>query len=299
MCDLWRYTIAEEMPPGAIVGQIRQVLDRLAAGGSAVPTVLPDGSAPAPPSDGRVSPARQIKLYNGGSFFDRRAIPPEDYPAIARLVASFERVIVECHPALVGKHCLEFHALLAELAPRASASTPMLEVAMGLETVHPEVLERLNKGMTLEQFRQAADVLRNHGIALRAFILVKPPFLDEAAAFHWAARSLDFAFDSGAGVAVLIPTRLGNGALEALAACGDFAAPRLATLEAALEYGIGLCRGRVFADLWDLARFADCSACFGARAERLRLMNRRQSLLPPVTCEACGSGDGRPPSTAP
>ena len=50
---------------------------------------------------------------------------------------------------------------------------------MGLETVHPKILERLNKKMTTEQFATAARRLREHDIDLRVFILVKPPFMVE------------------------------------------------------------------------------------------------------------------------
>ena len=159
---------------------------------------------------------------------------------------------------------------------------------MGLETAHPEVLEKLNKRMTLDQFERAAAFLREHGIALRTFILVKPPFLDEGEALFWARRSLDFAFDCGATVASLIPTRLGNGALDALMSRGDFSPPKLATVEAAAEYGIRLGRGRVFADLWDLEKFSDCAACFPARRARLHEMNLRQVAPSPVWCPNCG-----------
>jgi hypothetical protein len=258
MCDLWRHTLTETVPPGAIPAQLDYALQRLPA-------------------------ARQVKLYNSGSFFDPRAIPPVDYAAIAERVAGFERVIVECHPALVGESCLHFAAMI----------NGQLEVAMGLETVHPEVLARLNKRMTLGQFAQTAAFLRENDIALRVFILVQPPFMNAGEALHWAERSLDFAFDCGATVASLIPTRTGNGALEALQQSGDFSPPRLATLEAAVEYGIAQGRGRVFADLWDLERFADCAHCFTARAQRLDAMNRQQELLPVVTCDRCGvPGEG-------
>src|SRR5205085_5827136 len=141
---------------------------------------------------------------------------------------------------------------------------------MGLETAHPEVLASLNKGMTLDQFASAARFLQENDIALRVFILVKPPFLDEAEALHWAKRSLDFAFDCGATAASLIPTRFGNGALEALAAQGQFSPPKLSTLEQAAEYGVTLKRGRVFADLWNLEKFSTCPNCFSRRRARLR-----------------------------
>ena len=253
MCDLWQNTLAGETPAGAIPAQIDHALAQL-------------------------PPARQIKLYNSGSFFDPRAIPREDHPAIVQRVAEFERVIVECHPALVGNDCFRFR----------DAIPGRLEVAMGLETAQPEVLERLNKRMTLGQFAAAADELRDHGIDLRVFLLVRPPFLSEAEGLEWACRSVDFAFDCGATAVSLIPTRGGNGAMEELAAQGNFAPPTLATLEAAAAYGIALGRGRVFADVWDVRRIARCDACREARVARLDRMNREQRVLAPVVCERCG-----------
>ena len=162
-----------------------------------------------------------------------------------------------------------------------------LEVAMGLETVHPEVLAKLNKRMSLDQFQRAAEFLERHHIALRAFILVGLPFLDQAEGLRWTQRSVDFAFDCGASVASLIPTRPGNGALDALAEQRQFAPPTLALLEEALDYGLSLQRGRVFADLWDLATFASCPDCLAPRRERLRSLNHTQKPAPPVACPRC------------
>ncbi|HEX4008257.1 MAG TPA: hypothetical protein VHX60_18930 [Acidobacteriaceae bacterium] len=255
MCDLWRNTLAEPTPPGAIPAQIEYALEQLAA-----------------------SASKHIKLYNSGSFFDPRAIPPEDHLAIAESIRTFDRVIVECHPALINDSCLRFRDLL----------NGQFEIAMGLETAHPGVLEKLNKRLTLDQFRAAADFLRAHSIALRVFILVQPPFMPQDESLHWAQRSLDFAFDCGATAATLIPTRSGNGAMEALAASGDFTPPSLATVEDAVDYGLCLHRGRVFSDLWDLPRPTDCPACREARVARLRAMNLSQRTLPRIPCSVCG-----------
>jgi radical SAM enzyme (TIGR01210 family) len=248
MCDLWKNTLAHSVSPGDIPAQIEFALAQL-------------------------GDARQVKLYNSGSFFDAAAIPPDDYRAIADLLSGFERVIVECHPALIGSRVLPFQRMLRG----------KLEVAMGLETVHPKVLPRLNKRMTLQMFSEAAEFLRKHDIDLRAFVLVKPPFLSENEAPVWAQRSLEFAFDCNATVVSLIPVRSGNGALEAL----TFSPPRLRSLESALADGIDLGRGRVFADLWDLRTFSECNACFEPRRERLSRMNLSQSIEPPVDCAAC------------
>jgi radical SAM enzyme (TIGR01210 family) len=253
MCDLWRNTLAENVPVGAIPAQIDYALQRLA-------------------------PARQIKLYNSGSFFDPRAIPTEDHPAIAARMTAFERVIVECHPALVGDACFRFRDLLSG----------ELEVAMGLETVHPEILKRLNKRMTIGQFEDAAHRLRKNNVDLRVFILVKPPFMREEEALEWAVCSLEFAFQCGATAATLIPTRAGNGAMDELARTGEFSPPSLATLEAAIAQGIAMNKRRVFADLWDVRTASPCPSCYNLRIARLQAMNLQQSILPSIVCGRCG-----------
>ena len=253
MCDLWKNTLTEKVPPGAIPDQINFALERL-------PSV------------------RQIKLYNSGSFFDPRAIPVEDHVQIAKLISRFDRVIVECHPTLIAEDTFHFNNLL----------NGKLEVAMGLETANPQILDKLNKQMTPQTFAAAAAALRGHDIALRVFILVKPPFMQESEALTWAKRSLDFAFDCGATVATLIPTRAGNGAMERLTDLGDFAPPQLSTLESAIQYGLTLGRGRVFADLWDAGQIPACPKCIGERIERLRWMNFHQCVPNAILCELCG-----------
>jgi archaeosine synthase beta-subunit len=252
MCDLWKNTTTEAVAPGAIPNQIRGTLEALPL-------------------------ARRIKLYNSGSFFDPKAIPLDDHGEIARLVSGFERVIVESHPALVGGACRRFRDRL-----RGD-----LEVALGLETVHPEVLPRLNKHMTFDDFRRAADRLYEDGIAMRAFVLLGLPFVSPEEALFWACRSIEAAFEAGATAVSILPTRPGNGALDALQERGEFSPPKLAALEEAAAFGVGLGRGRVFADLWDFGRFSRCDACLPVRAERLCTQNLRQRVAPPVACAIC------------
>lgn len=256
MCDLWRNTVTASVPIGAIPEQIKFALSRLPA-------------------------ADQIKLYNSGSFFDLHAIPLADYEAIAMLVKPFQRVIVESHPSLIGDSCLHFRDLL----------DGQLEVAMGLETVHPAALEQLNKRMTAALFAKAAEHLHRNFIDLRIFILVQPPFIGAEDALYWAQRSLDFAFDCGATAVSLIPTRAGNGATDRLIESGDFVPPSLRTLEDALEYGISLKKGRAFADLWDIERIAVCTRCRMQRVARLAAMNDSQLVCEKVRCELCGGRD--------
>jgi len=255
MCDLWKNTLIDTVPLGAIPEQIEFALREL-------------------------PPARHIKLYNSGSFFDAQAIPSEDYSAIAALLNPFERVIVESHPSLIGDRCFHLRDLLSA----------QLEVAMGLETVHPEALRRLNKRVTLEQFAVAAERLREQAIDLRVFVLVQPPFVPSDEALRWAQRSLDFAFACNATAVTLIPTRAGNGAIEVLQEAGAFMPPDLRTFEKAVEYGIALKCGRVFADLWEIERITTCVHCRSARIARLEHINLTQFAPPILACEYCEGG---------
>lgn len=255
MCDLWRHTLEETVPEGAIAEQLESALT----------------------ADRAEHPhrAQWLKLYNAGSFFDPQAIPVADWPELARRAQSFERLVVECHPTLIrGNRILPFQRLLG---PRTR-----LELALGLETAHPEVLERLNKGIDREIFRRSAQWIRQHDMDLRVFVLVKPPFLNESEALEWACRSIDFAFDCGANTISLIPTRSGNGALESLAARGEFTPPRPETLELALAYGIQLGRGRVFADTWDLERLEADAARRSSLKVRLENANQEQRIQGPT-----------------
>jgi archaeosine synthase beta-subunit len=257
MCDLWRYTTAADTPRGAIPAQLAAARLELKERGLVV---------------------TGMKLYNAGSFFDARAVPEQDYDDIAGSLADVSHVIVESHPALVGGRV---DRLLGALDRRqGSRSGPTrLEVAMGLETVHPEALDRLNKRFTVERFAKAAKTLLARGVSLRVFLLIAPPFVPEAEQDHWLLRSVDAAFECGASVISLVPMRTGNGSVEALAAENLFRPPTLDDIERstaiAVSHAAG--RGRVFVDLWDLERFSSGTS-FAARRDRLHRINLEQRV---------------------
>jgi radical SAM enzyme (TIGR01210 family) len=270
MCDLWQSTIPTDTPAGALPAQIGTARRMLFEQQSAV---------------------SQIKLYNAGSFFDPHAVPEDDYRPIAAQLAGLARVIVESHPALVGTRVDRFLEAL-EREAGGTEPPPQLEVAMGLETVHAEALERLHKRMTVAHFMAAADTLRERGVALRVFLLIAPPFIPRDEQEEWLLRSVDVAFSCGASVVSLIPTRSGNGAMEALAAEHQFRQPSLDDIErsVATAHTVSRHRGRLFVDLWDLPRFSVCGHCVDSRRARLQAFNLEQCVPPAVVCAHCRTG---------
>lgn len=254
MCDLWKNTLDDRVPLGAIPAQIDYTMQRS-------------------------RPARHVKLYNAGNFFDVQAIPPEDYASIAQRLDGFETVIVENHPRLTDERCLRFRDLLKG----------RFEVAMGLETTHPTVLAALNKRMTLRDFDTATQFLKQNGIDVRTFLLVKPPSLSEQEGIEWAIRSLQHAVQAGADCISFIPTRGGNGMMEQLQATGTFSPPSIRSLELVLEQGLQQVpqinpAARVFMDVWNAELFYDCELCGPARADRIRRMNHSQKIEPAIEC---------------
>ncbi len=261
MCDLWKNTLTHSVEPGDIPTQIRFALEQLQS-----PSTL--------------QPLREIKLYNSGNFFDAQAIPMSDYADIAELVRGFDSVIVENHPKLCGELCLRFRDLIAPA---------QLEVALGLETCHPESLKRLNKSMTLANFDSAVEFLHREGIRTRVFLLHGLPYLSPEESTQWTLHSIEYAMQRGVDACSVIATRTGNGVMDELQSHGQFTPPSGESLEQVQEVGIGKRRGRVFVDLWEVDQFFECDECRSQRIDRMRTMNLEQQVLPRIQCD-CSLG---------
>ncbi|MCJ2555947.1 MAG: archaeosine biosynthesis radical SAM protein RaSEA [Candidatus Thermoplasmatota archaeon] len=123
---------------------------------------------------------RFLKIYTSGSFLDGDEIGID---AVQRMLtdalARADRVLIESRPEFVSRERLE------EL-PEPNR----IEIAMGLESASDEVLQNsINKKMDFEDFRNACELCRDLGIGVRAYVLVKPPFLTEKEAVMDAAAA--------------------------------------------------------------------------------------------------------------
>jgi hypothetical protein len=253
---LWQWTIDGPTPPGALTHQLESVLHAL------------DGPVP-----------DRLKLYNASNFFDQRAVPAEDLRGIATLAAPFAGVTVESHANTIGPRTLTF-------ARQISAG---LEVAIGLETIHPVAAAQLNKRLDLARFDLATRFLSENGIDLRVFVLLGAPFVPAEETVAWTVRSVEYAVERGASVVSIIPVRGGNGEIERLHAEGHFVRPTLSQLEAALDGCLQFTGTVVTADLWDVERLRACEHCASERIERMRRLNMTGRAEPAVVCRTCAA----------
>jgi archaeosine synthase beta-subunit len=253
-CDLWRYTIDGPTPPGALTQQLANVIGAL------------DGARP-----------DRLKLYNASNFFDHRAVPPDDVVGIARLAAPFAAVTVESHANTIGPRTLDF----------ARSMPGRLEIAAGLETIHPAAIVHLNKRLELSRFDRASGFLRDNDVDLRVFVLLGAPYVPDAESVEWTVRTVEYAVSHGASMVAIIPVRGGNGEMQRLQASGHFTPPTLLQLEQALDRTVRLEGAVITADLWDVHQLPACSACQAPRIARLQRINVSGRAEPPVECGEC------------
>ena len=249
-CGLWQDTIDDTPRPDAVAHQVEQALATFGA-------------------------IDAVKLYNAGSFFDEDAIPPGDRDRIAALCQPIERIIVESRPELIDERAVRF----------ARALNGTLEIAVGLEIADDQILALMNKRMTLGSVRRAGRFMTDHGIALRTFIIVQPPFVSPERAVSAACASAHFAHTCGAQTVTLIRAHATPGAMQWLSDEGFWAPPDPWAVYDAARMLIADSPALTLVDRWSLDREPSCSACAPALDAAFDALNTQQDL-PTVTC-AC------------
>jgi radical SAM enzyme (TIGR01210 family) len=126
-------------------------------------------------------PAELVKMYTSGSFLDEREVGAETRRAIAETFADRERVLVESLPDFVDA------AKVREFTDHGVD----FDVAVGLETATDRVRrDCVNKYFEFAEFEQAAAAATEAGAGVKAYLLMKPPFLAESEAVADMKRSV-------------------------------------------------------------------------------------------------------------
>ncbi|QGA81708.1 archaeosine biosynthesis radical SAM protein RaSEA [Halomicrobium sp. LC1Hm] len=122
-----------------------------------------------------------IKIYTSGSFLDEREVGAETRRAIASEFADRDRIVVESLPDFVDR------AKVAEFVD-AGLET---DIAVGLETATDRVRrDCVNKYFDFADFEDAAAQAQAAGGGVKAYLLMKPPFLTESEAIEDMRRSV-------------------------------------------------------------------------------------------------------------
>ncbi|MDO9537044.1 MAG: archaeosine biosynthesis radical SAM protein RaSEA [Thermoplasmata archaeon] len=114
---------------------------------------------------------KYIKIYTSGSFLDPKEIYPEARDFILTLAGEkADKILVESRPEFVNDQILK---LVLEKVKK-------LEIAIGLETADDDLrASSINKGFLYDSFERACNTASEHGVDIRTYLILKPPFVSE------------------------------------------------------------------------------------------------------------------------
>ncbi|MDN5310117.1 MAG: hypothetical protein PWP14_1511 [Methanolobus sp.] len=121
-----------------------------------------------------------VKIFTSGSFLDEKEVPLDARSSILSTLEEDSRVfkvVVESRPEFLTNESMKF--CLDHL------KDTFFEVAIGLETSSDFIRKHsINKGFTFRNYVQAAEIAKAHGVALKTYLLLKPPLLSEKQALE-------------------------------------------------------------------------------------------------------------------
>ena len=121
-----------------------------------------------------------VKMYTSGTFFDEREVPEEARTAILDRFSD-RRVVVETLPDFVDE------ATVAAADDRVAT----LDVAIGLETADDRIRrDCVNKYFDYGEYVRAAEAAAAAGVGVKAYLLMKPPFVTESEAIEDMVTSI-------------------------------------------------------------------------------------------------------------
>jgi radical SAM enzyme (TIGR01210 family) len=127
-----------------------------------------------------------VKIFTSGSFLDDSEIPQMTRKEmLSRLGADprVKKVIAETRPEYVT------HETVSE---SIAALGKRFEVAIGLETSNDLIRKDcINKGFTFADFVKASEIARQEDATVKAYLLLKPPFLSEGVAINDIINSIN------------------------------------------------------------------------------------------------------------
>ena len=133
-----------------------------------------------------------IKIFNSGSFLDDNEIPEHAQKYILETVGKIEtikEIVIESLPGFITDKKLTF--------VRDCINQKYLEFGIGLESANSFIEKNIiNKPFDYQTFLMLNDKIHQYGLATRAYLLLKPPFLSEIQAIVDTCQSIQFCIDA-------------------------------------------------------------------------------------------------------
>ena len=124
-----------------------------------------------------------VKIYTSGSFFDTGEVSQEIQDEVLSRLGEDSRVrkvVIETRPEFVTEENISYCASLFE----------RFDIAVGVETSSDIIRATcVNKNFSFNDFVYAAGIAKRCGAGVKAYLLLKPPFLSERSALEDVIKS--------------------------------------------------------------------------------------------------------------
>ncbi|MCZ7399934.1 MAG: archaeosine biosynthesis radical SAM protein RaSEA [Candidatus Methanoperedens sp.] len=173
-----------------------------------------------------------LKIFTSGSFLDNGEIDAVTRNEMLSLLGADDRVkkvIAETRPEYVTRE--KVSESMASLGKR-------FEVAIGLETSNDVIRKDcINKGFTFSDFARAGEVAKREGATVKAYLMLKPPFIPEGIAINDMIQSISDAAPYAGTISVNLCNVQKGTLVDEMFERGDFRPPWLWSAVEVLKKG--------------------------------------------------------------
>lgn len=173
-----------------------------------------------------------LKIFTSGSFLDDGEIDAATRKEMLSRLGADERVkkvIAETRPEYVTRK--KVSESMASLGKR-------FEMAMGLETSNDVIRKDcINKGFTFSDFVTASNNAKKEGATVKAYLMLKPPFLPEGIAMNDMVQSINDASPYSGTISVNLCNVQKGTLVEEMFERGDYRPPWLWSAVEVLKKG--------------------------------------------------------------
>ncbi|KAF5412645.1 MAG: hypothetical protein C5S47_00915 [Candidatus Methanogasteraceae archaeon] len=199
MCGFIRDSATVPPKPADLIAQFRNAMTRR-------------------PDDGQF----MVKIFTSGSFLDTGEVPPEVRSAILGELdcdSDVVKLVVETRPEFVTQEII---------ASCKQEFRKKFEIAIGVESSNDMIrLECINKGFLFNDFVHASEIAHRLDSGVKAYLLLKPPFLSEGVAIRDMVKSVRDVSKYAETVSINLCNVQKGTPLESLKKRGDYRPPWL------------------------------------------------------------------------
>jgi len=218
-----------------------------------------------------------LKIFTSGSFLDDGEISQVTRKEMLTRLNYDERVkkvIAETRPEYVTDE---------KVRDAVSALGKKFEVAIGLETSNDMIRkESINKGFSFSDFIRASEVALRNNATVKAYLMMKPPFVSESIAMNDMIRSIKDAVPFAGTISMNLCNVQKGTLVEEMFERGDYRPPWLWSAVEALKRGKESSPGTVIMSdpvaAGSMRGPHNCGKCDADVAEAIRIFSTTQDM---------------------